>query len=244
MVNPTTEPKTSGFIDDRAAKQAEALKKLPAALKKNYFEVDPKTKKYVRKFANVVEIDNERAVLRIDGEDWAIPSAYDLLDLVDGDWILGHAYPGLDGKKKFFPLGPDNEFIEARDARNAFLPTDITSAKESEAVKAAITEQNDLKAQFLRLAGEIAGVHTSSAEFGQALGQIIENAKKIAEVVPPATGQVNAATARDLTKTPKGRTPVPVRPRNATFSTSDTKNGQKRRGRGMARVRSHFKEET
>ncbi len=245
----TPDEKPAGFIDERAGQQAEALKKRPVAGQKHYFEVDPKTKKYLRKSANIVEIDNERAVLRIDGEDWAIPSAYDIVDdLVAGDWILGHAYPGIDGFKKFFPLGPDNEFLEARDARNAFLPTDITSTKDVPAVRAEEEHQNDLKAQLLRLAGEIAGVHATTTEFGQALGQIIQNARAIAKT---ATGQVTAANAidnatRSKEKSTTGRAPVKVRPRDAApVSTGnndakESKKDTKRRGRGLRRVRSHF----
>ncbi len=241
-----------GLVDERVAKQVESLKKLPATVQKNFFEVDPKTQKYLRRFAKVVEIDNERLVIRIDGEDWAIPSAYDLLDLVQGDWILGFAYPGLDGKKKFYPLGPDNEFLEARDARNAFLPSDISSPKDAPEVKAAQAEQNDLKAQLLRLAGEIAGFHASTSEFGQALGQIIQNAAKIANTVAPApspgaSGQVTAARTTDTVNDAKGRTPVTVRPRDtvpgdrAPARVVESKQEKKRRGRGIKRVQSHFR---
>ncbi len=236
--NPST-----GFIDDRVGKQVESLKNMPATIRKNYFEVDPKTKEYVRKFANVVEIDNERAVLRIDGEDWSIPSAYDLLDLVEGEWILGFAFPGLDGLKKFYPLGPDNQFLESRDARNVCLPTDAASVGDAPEVKAETARQNDLKAQLLRLAGEIAGVHATTTEFGQALGQIIQNAINITKAVTPATGQANAAMVTGTEKTPAGRAPVVVRPRDAVAGDNSGKQSKKSRGRGMARVRSHFKGE-
>jgi hypothetical protein len=59
----------------------------------NYFEVDPSSGAFMRVFAPLVTLDHYELVVRLNNEDIALTSAYDLLQLRVGDTFLrGFAY--------------------------------------------------------------------------------------------------------------------------------------------------------